>query len=107
MRSIRWRLTLAYGLALAATIVFYLLASSVRGRLVEAQMTPIRAQREAVLHQIAASLGDAGHAREEAERIMWLDEHASPIYNLICSADSQVTRAQELEIIGERLIMNF
>jgi hypothetical protein len=51
--------------------------------------------------------------RRQIWRMIWLstvsenDEHSSPIYNLICCSDSQVTRTEELEIIGERLIMNF
>ena len=72
-----WLPALAAAAALAATIVFSVLASGVRGQLVEAQMAPIREHREVVLRQLAASLGGGDHAREEAERLLWLDERVS------------------------------
>ncbi len=63
--------------AVAATLAFYALAAGVRGQLEEAQMAPIREQREIALHQVAASLGGGVDARQEAEWLLWLDEHAS------------------------------
>ena len=85
-RAREWLPALA---AAAAMIVFYALASGVRGQLVEAQMAPIREQRELVLRELAASLGDDVQAREAAERLLWLDEHASR---------AEVPPAPELEL---------
>src|SRR2546425_9721460 len=76
LRAREWLPALAAA-ALATTFVFYVLAAGVRSQLVEAQMAPIREQREVVLRQLAASLGGDVHAQEEAERLLWLDEHAS------------------------------
>jgi hypothetical protein len=76
-RTLEWLPALA---AAAATIVFYVLASGVHGQLAEVQTTaPIREQRDLVLRQLAASLGDDAQAREEAERLLWFDEHASRV----------------------------
>jgi hypothetical protein len=78
-------------LAAGIAILFYLLASGVRAD-VTVQLSGIGRAREASVADLVSELGGGDLAREEAERLIELDEQAGRTVDQIAPQDSQEPR---------------